>query len=170
MMKERMMIKLLIRLVASPSVGTEADKEAKAEKRKQELKRIGAGCKKDSETGNMIIDEKELTKDGNDESTNALLEAVHGADGFRRDARGNVKANKKRKLDPDVVNRLEQDEEQQLNIQDAVHILQITDDKKKLALLIKRKRPNESKRDCDPNSKLQFVQRHHFSLLFLLCH
>ncbi|KAA1082342.1 hypothetical protein PGTUg99_033938 [Puccinia graminis f. sp. tritici] len=105
------------------------------EKRKQELKRIGAGYKKDSETGRMIIDEKESsqnksTKNGNDESTNAFLEAVHGADGFRRDARGNVKANKKRKLDQDVVDRLEQDEEQQLDIQDAVHGLQITDDQK----------------------------------------
>ncbi|KAA1104760.1 hypothetical protein PGT21_031359 [Puccinia graminis f. sp. tritici] len=54
-------------------VGTEAGKEAKAEKRKQELKRIGAGYKKDSETGKMIIDEEELsqnksTKNGNDES------------------------------------------------------------------------------------------------------
>ncbi|KAA1079196.1 hypothetical protein PGT21_003456 [Puccinia graminis f. sp. tritici] len=112
-----------------------AGKEAKAEKRKQELKRIGAGYKKDSETGKMIIDEEESsqnksTKNGNDESTNAFLEAVHGADGFRRDARGNVKANKKRKLDQDVVDRLEQDEEQQLDIQDAVHGLQITDDQK----------------------------------------
>jgi hypothetical protein len=105
-----------------------AGKLAKAEKRKQELKKIGAGYKKDSASGKMIIDESETEvhgkkgKEGASASTNAFLEAIHGADGFRRDARGAMKPNKKRKQDPSLDHDDEEEDEDddEQKIQEAV--------------------------------------------------
>ncbi|POW14134.1 hypothetical protein PSTT_03137 [Puccinia striiformis] len=110
-----------------------AGKLAKAEKRKTELAKIGAGYKKDSLTGKMIIDDDEedpvKLKAGNvnkNDSTNAFLEAIHGDDGFRRDARGNVKANKKRKQDQSNDNDNDDDDDDQI-IQEAVQGFHIAD-------------------------------------------
>ncbi|POW03350.1 hypothetical protein PSTT_11150 [Puccinia striiformis] len=112
-----------------------AGKLAKAEKRKTELAKIGAGYKKDSLTGKMIIDDDDEEEDpvklkaGNvnkNDSTNAFLEAIHGDDGFRRDARGNVKANKKRKQDQSNDNDNDDDDDDQI-IQEAVQGFHIAD-------------------------------------------
>jgi len=110
-----------------------AGKLAKAEKRKEQLKKIGAGYKKDATTGKMIIDEAEnegnqkKTKEGANASTIAFLEAIHGADGFRRDARGNVKPNKKRKQGHSSLDNDDDDEDDEQTIQDAVKGFHIGD-------------------------------------------
>ncbi|OAV88770.1 hypothetical protein PTTG_06335 [Puccinia triticina 1-1 BBBD Race 1] len=118
-----------------------AGKVAKAEKRKEALQRIGAGYKKDAETGKMIIesDDDEGPKagtgggGGTEDSTNAFLEAVHGADGFRRDARGVAKPNKKRK------NHVRDDVDLDEQVE-AVQGLHLTDQDSGALLLNKKKK------------------------------
>lgn len=102
----------------------------RVEKRKEELKKIGSQFKRDSKTGKMLIDEdsdeesdeeQRRTRDIN-RTTNAYLEAINGEDGFKRDAKGNIKFNKKKRKSTDLV-----DDDDQDSIQEAVQGFHLDD-------------------------------------------